>query len=161
MSFKLSSQSFRDGDYLSEAHIFSKEFGFGCAGGNQSPHLTWSGTPSGTKSFAVTCYDPDTPTGSGFWHWLVVNIPATTTELQLDAGNPQAGKLPAGALQTRTDVGKPGYGGPLRTIIRTATSLRYSRFRKRHFRLRQIRRLRYIQWSPALGRGRTSDRRSP
>ncbi|MFZ2155152.1 MAG: YbhB/YbcL family Raf kinase inhibitor-like protein [Bradyrhizobium sp.] len=112
MSFKLSSQSFRDGDYLSEAHILSKDFGFGCAGGNQSPHLTWSGAPGGTKSFAVTCFDPDAPTGSGFWHWLVVNIPATATELQLDAGNPQAGKLPAGALQTRTDFGKPGYGGP-------------------------------------------------
>ena len=112
MSLKLSSQSFRDGDYLSEAHILSKDFGFGCAGGNQSPHLTWSGAPSGTKSFAVTCYDPDAPTGSGFWHWLVVNVPVTTTELLLDAGNPQAGKLPAGALQTRTDFGKPGYGGP-------------------------------------------------
>jgi Raf kinase inhibitor-like YbhB/YbcL family protein len=112
MSFKLSSQSFRDGDYLSEAHILSKDFGFGCAGGNQSPHLMWSGAPSGTKSFAVTCYDPDAPTGSGFWHWLVVNIPVTTTELPLDAGNPQAGRLPAGALQTRTDFGKPGYGGP-------------------------------------------------
>ena len=112
MSFKLSSQSFRDGDYLAEAHILSKDFGFGCAGGNQSPHLTWSGAPSGTKSFAVTCYDPDAPTGSGFWHWLVVNIPATTTESPLDAGNPHPGKLPAGALQTRTDFGKPGYGGP-------------------------------------------------
>ena len=112
MSLKLSSQSFRDGDYLPEAHILSKDFGFGCAGGNQSPHLTWSGAPSGTKSFAVTCYDPDAPTGSGFWHWLVVNVPVTTTELLLDAGNPQAGKLPAGALQTRTDFGKPGYGGP-------------------------------------------------
>jgi Raf kinase inhibitor-like YbhB/YbcL family protein len=81
-------------------------------GDNQSPHLTWSGAPSGTKSFAVTCYDPDAPTGSGFWHWLVVNIPVTATELPLDAGNPQAGKLPAGALQTPTDFGKPGYGGP-------------------------------------------------
>jgi Raf kinase inhibitor-like YbhB/YbcL family protein len=102
MSFKLTSQSFRDGDYIPDAHILSKDFGFGCAGGNQSPHLSWSGAPSGTNA----------PTGSGFWHWLVVNIPATTTELPLDAGNPNTGKLPAGALQTRTDLGKPGYGGP-------------------------------------------------
>jgi Raf kinase inhibitor-like YbhB/YbcL family protein len=112
MSFKLTSDSFRDGDYLGEAHILSKEFGFGCAGNNQSPHLAWSGAPKDTKSFAVTCYDPDAPTGSGFWHWLVVNIPASVTELPLDAGNPQAGKLPKGAMQTRTDFGKPGYGGP-------------------------------------------------
>jgi Raf kinase inhibitor-like YbhB/YbcL family protein len=112
MTFKLSSQSFRDGDYLDQKHILSKEFGFGCAGGNQSPQLSWSGAPEGTKSFAITCFDPDAPTGSGFWHWVVVNIPPTTTELALDAGNPGAPKLPVGALQTRTDVGKPGYIGP-------------------------------------------------
>jgi len=112
MTFKLTSQSFKDGDYLANAHILSKEFGFGCAGGNQSPQLSWSGAPSGTKSFALTCFDPDAPTGSGFWHWLVVNIPPTTTELALDAGNPNSPKLPAGALQTRNDVGKPCYIGP-------------------------------------------------
>lgn len=112
MPFTLSSDSFRDGDYLSSDHILSKDYGFGCEGGNKSPHLKWSGAPSGTKSFAVHCFDPDAPTGSGFWHWLVVNIPANTSELPLDAGNPASGKLPAGALQTRTDFGKPGYGGP-------------------------------------------------
>jgi Raf kinase inhibitor-like YbhB/YbcL family protein len=112
MTFKLFSQSFKDGDYLKDIHILSKEFGFGCAGGNQSPQLSWSGAPEGTKSFALTCFDPDAPTGSGFWHWLVVNIPPTTTELPLDAGNPSAPKLPPGALMTRTDVGKPGYIGP-------------------------------------------------
>ena len=112
MTFKLTSQSFKDGDYLANSHILSKEFGFGCAGGNQSPQLSWSGAPSGTKSFALTCFDPDAPTGSGFWHWLIVNIPAGTTELALDAGNTNAPKLPGGALQTRTDVGKPGYIGP-------------------------------------------------
>jgi len=111
MSFKLISNSFRDGDYLPEAHVLSKDFGFGCAGGNQSPHLAWSDAPSGTKSFAVTCYDPDAPTGSGFWHWVVVNIPATVTELALDAGNPQTNTLPKSAMQTRTDYGTPGYGG--------------------------------------------------
>jgi Raf kinase inhibitor-like YbhB/YbcL family protein len=112
MTFTLSSQSFRDGDYLSAAHILSVDFGFGCAGENRSPQLAWTGAPSEAKSFAVTCFDPDAPTGSGFWHWLVVNIPANITELALDAGNPGSGKLPAGALQTRTDFGKPGYGGP-------------------------------------------------
>src|SRR5262249_42565686 len=86
-----------------------------------------------TNSFAITCYDPDAPTGSGFWHWLVVNIPASVTEATLDAGNPSAPKLPAGALQTRTDFGKPGYGGLARrrTTIRIATSSRYSRCRRR------------------------------
>ena len=110
MAFTVTSDSFKDGDYLPKNHILSSEFGFGCAGGNQSPHLKWSGAPAGTKSFAITCYDPDAPTGSGFWHWVVVNIPPNVTELALGAGS--AGKLPAGALATRTDFGAPGYGGP-------------------------------------------------
>lgn len=112
MVLAVTSQSFKDGDYLGKDHILSQEFGFGCAGGNRSPHLQWSNVPDGTKSFAVTCFDPDAPTGSGFWHWVVVNIPATTTELALDAGNPKSGLLPKGALQTRTDFGSAGYGGP-------------------------------------------------
>ena len=111
MAFTVTSSSFKDGDYLGKDHILSANYGFGCAGGNKSPHLTWSGAPAGTKSFAVTCYDPDAPTGSGFWHWLVVNIPATVTELPLGAGS-AGGMLPAGALATRTDFGAPGYGGP-------------------------------------------------
>ena len=112
MTFTVRSNGFKDGDYLPNAHILSAEFGFGCQGDNQSPHLAWSGAPSGTKSFAVTCLDPDAPTGSGFWHWLVVNIPPNVTELAGDAGNPKAPQLPRGALQTRTDFGTPGYGGP-------------------------------------------------
>jgi Raf kinase inhibitor-like YbhB/YbcL family protein len=71
-----------------------------------------SAARAATKSFAVTCLDPDAPTGSGFWHWLVVNIPPNVTELAVDAGNPKAPQLPRGALQTRTDFGTPGYGGP-------------------------------------------------
>src|SRR5262249_58245337 len=74
--------------------------------------LAWSGAAAGRKSFAVPCFGPDAPTRSGFWHWLVVNIPANVTELELDAGNPKSPKLPHGALQTRTDFGSPGYGGP-------------------------------------------------
>src|ERR1044071_7350477 len=112
MGFAVTSDSFKDGDYLGKDYILSADYGFGCAGGNRSPHLRWSGAPEGTKSFAVTCFDPDAPTGSGFWHWVVVNIPPTVTELPLDAGNPKSGKLPAGALEVRTDFGKPGYGGP-------------------------------------------------
>jgi len=112
MALTLSSNSFNDGDYLAQDHVLSENYGFGCAGGNKSPQLSWSGEPAGTKSFALTCYDPDAPTGSGFWHWLVVNIPADVHELALDAGSAASGLLPAGALQTRTDFGAPGYGGP-------------------------------------------------
>jgi Raf kinase inhibitor-like YbhB/YbcL family protein len=111
MAFTVISNSFKDGDYLRNDFVLSADFGFGCAGGNKSPHLRWSGAPEGTKSFAVTCYDPDAPTGSGFWHWLVANIPANVSELAEGAGSAN-GKLPAGALQTRTDFGIPGYGGP-------------------------------------------------
>jgi Raf kinase inhibitor-like YbhB/YbcL family protein len=112
MPMRLTSDSFRDGDYLGQEHLLSADYGFGCSGRNRSPHLRWEGAPVGTKSFAITCFDPDAPTGSGFWHWVVVNIPPTVTELSLAAGDPASGKLPAGALQVRTDFGKPGYGGP-------------------------------------------------
>ena len=112
MAFTVRSNSFKDGEYLAADHILSADYGFGCQGGNRSPHLAWSGAPTGTKSFALTCFDPDAPTGSGFWHWLVVNIPPGVTELAVDAGNRSAAKLPPGALQTRTDFGTPGYGGP-------------------------------------------------
>jgi Raf kinase inhibitor-like YbhB/YbcL family protein len=112
MAFKLTSQSFNDGDYLPNVHLLAKDFGFGCDGGNQSPHLAWSGAPDGTKSFAVNCIDPDAPTGSGFWHWVMVNIPADVTELAVDAGNPASEKLPKGALQIRNDLGTAAYIGP-------------------------------------------------
>jgi Raf kinase inhibitor-like YbhB/YbcL family protein len=112
MALVLSSNSFKEGGTLSMDHILSSDYGFGCAGGNKSPHFAWTGAPAGTKSFALHCFDPDAPTGSGFWHWVVVNIPADVSDLKLDAGNPAAGLLPKGALMTRTDFGKPGYGGP-------------------------------------------------
>jgi len=86
--------------------------GFGCTGENLSPELYWENVPTGTKSFAITMYDPDAPTGSGFWHWVVFNIPANTTELKTGAGNIAKGLMPAGAIQSNTDFGQPGYGGP-------------------------------------------------
>ena len=111
MAFTVTSNSFKDGDYLPKDFILSADFGFGCAGGNTSPHLKWSGAPAGTRSFALTCFDPDAPTGSGFWHWVVVNIPANVTELALGAGSKGA-KVPDGALMTRTELGDSGYLGP-------------------------------------------------
>src|SRR3989304_2237315 len=77
MAFQVTSNSFKDGDYLPKDHILSADFGFGCAGGNKSPHLKWSGAPAGTKSFAVTCFDPDAPTGSGLWPWVGGGGPLT------------------------------------------------------------------------------------
>src|SRR4051794_28309828 len=109
MTLSVTSTSFNDGDYLGLDHVMSESYGFGCAGKNISPQLAWAGVPDGTRSFAVTCYDPDAPTGSGFWHWVVVNIPADVTSL--DAGA-SGNAIPKGALETRTDVGKPGYAGP-------------------------------------------------
>jgi Raf kinase inhibitor-like YbhB/YbcL family protein len=85
---------------------------FGCHGDNVSPELSWENTPAGTQAFAVTMYDKDAPTGSGFWHWVVFNIPASTTELKSGAGDASKGLLPAGTVQGMTDFGKPGYGGP-------------------------------------------------
>ena len=83
---------------------------FGCAGQNISPALSWSGAPKGTKSFAISMYDPDAPTGSGFWHWWVANIPASVTSLPKDAGSGKG--LPEGAVQPRNDFSLVGYDGP-------------------------------------------------
>ncbi len=106
-SFKLESKALTEGGVMGVAQVYK---GFGCSGGNISPDLSWSGVPEGTKYFAVTAFDPDAPTGSGWWHWLVVNIPAAVTSLEAGAGS-LAGKLPPEALQTRTDFGQSGYGG--------------------------------------------------
>lgn len=83
---------------------------FGCHGGNQSPQVKWSGAPAGTKSFVVTLYDPDAPTGSGWWHWVVANIPASVSELPVGAGS-AGGKMPAGAVAINNDAGQAGYLG--------------------------------------------------
>jgi len=91
----------------------TQEFnGFGCSGDNQSPQLLWKNAPEGTKSFAITMYDPDAPTGSGFWHWLVFDIPANVNELVTNAGNADLNLMPKGAIQSITDHGIKGFGGP-------------------------------------------------
>lgn len=86
--------------------------GFGCTGANVSPQLYWELPPEGTKSFAITMHDPDAPTGSGWWHWLIFDINKNTTELKTNAGNVRAGLTPPNAIQSKTDFGTPGYGGP-------------------------------------------------
>ncbi|MDI1355692.1 MAG: YbhB/YbcL family Raf kinase inhibitor-like protein [bacterium] len=86
--------------------------GMGCTGQNISPQLSWENIPDGTRYYAVTMYDKDAPTGSGFWHWLVFNIPLTITELKSGAGDVTKKMLPKDVIQSITDFGKPGYGGP-------------------------------------------------
>jgi len=108
-SFTLESAEIKPASTIAEAQVFK---GFGCDGGNISPSLSWKNAPAGTKSFAVTVYDPDAPTGSGWWHWVIFNIPASVTSLPRGIGNPASGQTPKGAVQSRTDYGKPGYGGP-------------------------------------------------
>jgi Raf kinase inhibitor-like YbhB/YbcL family protein len=108
-AFALTSPDIAAGATIAQKHLYS---GFGVSGQNVSPALKWSGAPAGTKSFALMVYDPDAPTGSGFWHWVMFDIPAGVFELAEGAGDPKSGKTPAGAIQSRTDFGPPGYGGP-------------------------------------------------
>ncbi|MFM2112871.1 MAG: hypothetical protein RLZZ271_1531 [Pseudomonadota bacterium] len=106
--FSLSSPSIVPGSTLGNQHVFK---GFGCTGDNVSPALNWVNAPAGTKSFAVTVYDPDAPTGSGWWHWVIYNIPASANGIAVGAGNAEGKGLPAGSVQGRTDFGTYGFGG--------------------------------------------------
>jgi Raf kinase inhibitor-like YbhB/YbcL family protein len=106
-AMSLTSPDLKPGGKIADEQVFSS---WGCRGKNVSPALSWSGAPKETKSFAISMYDPDAPTGSGFWHWWVANLPPDTTGLPKGAG---AGTgLPAGALQARNDFSQLGYGGP-------------------------------------------------
>ena len=107
--FRLTSPTVKDKGTIGNEHVFD---GFGCSGNNTSPELRWEGAPKGTKSFAVTVYDPDAPTGSGWWHWVIFNLPPDTTSLSAGAGKPEGEKAPQGSIQSTTDFGQPGYGGP-------------------------------------------------
>ena len=105
-SFDVTSTSFSDGDDLPNKHVFND---WGMSGENVSPHLSWSNAPEGTTSFMVTCFDPDAPTPSGFWHWVVVGIPAGVTELAEGAGSGEG--LPEGAFMVANDGGTKEYMG--------------------------------------------------
>lgn len=97
------------GGQATEKEVFN---GFDCIGRNVSPQLYWENPPIETKSYAVTMYDPDAPTGSGWWHWLIFDIPANTKELKSGVGNLSLNLAPAGSVQSVTDFKIPGYGGP-------------------------------------------------
>ncbi|GAA1997158.1 YbhB/YbcL family Raf kinase inhibitor-like protein [Brevibacterium samyangense] len=108
-TFTVTSETIEDGGIVPEAQ---RSAAFGVPGGeDESPQLSWSGFPEETKAFAVTCYDPEAPTGSGFWHWVVADIPADVTSLPLGAGTPGSDLLPAGAVTFRNDGGAFGYIG--------------------------------------------------
>jgi len=102
----VTSESFSDGDPLPDEQVFN-DWGF--SGGNTSPQLSWSGAPEGTTGYVVTCFDPDAPTPSGFWHWLLLGIPADVTSLPAGAGD--GTDLPTGAFHVRNDFGSKAYGG--------------------------------------------------
>jgi Raf kinase inhibitor-like YbhB/YbcL family protein len=103
-AFVVESTDVRHGERIPDAHVYS--------GGNRSPQLSWRNAPAGTRSFVITCFDPDAPTPSGFWHWVVVDVPAGVTSLPTGAGDEGGAGLPRGAFHCRNDFGSSGYGGP-------------------------------------------------
>jgi Raf kinase inhibitor-like YbhB/YbcL family protein len=104
----LSSNDIAQGEFMDKKQEFN---GFGCSGSDLSPHLKWSNAPKGTKSFAITAYDPDAPTGSGWWHWQLINIPANISESATNAGSAKEDLAPAGSTQIKNDYGVRGFGG--------------------------------------------------
>ena len=107
-SFQITSNDINDGERLAMSHVSGI---FGAGGKDISPHLSWSGPPENTQSYTVTCFDPDAPTGSGFWHWVVYDIPASVTELATGVGSEEGTGLPEGAKQLKNDAGLYGYLG--------------------------------------------------
>ncbi len=107
--FRLMSTDIHAGTTIPNAQVFN---GMGCPGSNISPELHWQGAPAKTMSYALTMYDPDAPTGSGWWHWVVCNIPSSATRLPSGAGDTAKHLLPAGTVMGSGDMGSPGYQGP-------------------------------------------------
>lgn len=107
-SFAVASTDVREGERLPPPQVSGI---FGAGGDDRSPQLTWSGFPPEAKSFVITCYDPDAPTASGFWHWAVVDIPASVTSVLGGAGDESGADLPRGAFQLRNDAGLRRYLG--------------------------------------------------
>lgn len=107
-SLTLSSNDITQGEFMAKSQEYN---GFGCSGGDLSPHLKWSNVPHGTKSFAITAYDPDAPTGNGWWHWQIVNIPKNITEIATGAGSAKNDLAPKGSVQINNDYGSRGFGG--------------------------------------------------
>lgn len=103
-AFQLDSRDVQAGTHMRDTFVH--------AGGNRSPHLEWSGSPAATRSFVITCFDPDAPTPSGFWHWVLVDVPSSVTSLPTGAGAEDGTNLPAKAFHCRNDYGTLGYGGP-------------------------------------------------
>jgi Raf kinase inhibitor-like YbhB/YbcL family protein len=106
-AFELTSPGYKPEDRVHSEQVFND---LGCTGGNLSPALAWKDPPKGTQSYLLTFYDPDAPSGSGWWHWVVYDIPADATGVP--AGVVHGRGLPIGAKEARTDLGVPGYGGP-------------------------------------------------
>jgi Raf kinase inhibitor-like YbhB/YbcL family protein len=107
-SFQLTSKDISHGKMMSTAQEFQ---GFGCKGGNLSPQLSWTGAPEGTKAFALFAYDPDAPTGSGWWHWQIINIPKDVDTLVSGAGDLSKKLTPINSINMTNDYGKKGFGG--------------------------------------------------
>lgn len=108
-TFAVSSPDVAQGKPMKPAQVFNE---FGCTGQNISPALTWRNAPAGTKGFAIMVHDPDAPTGSGWWHWIVYNLPGDVSSLPADAGDPRKNLLPKAAVHGRNDYGVHAYGGP-------------------------------------------------
>jgi Raf kinase inhibitor-like YbhB/YbcL family protein len=109
VKFQLQSFNFKEGGIISNSQVFK---GFGCSGENKSPQLVWKNAPMEAKSFAITVYDPDAPTGSGWWHWSLVNIPANYSQLPVNFGAQNKPELQEGMLQIKNDYGTYAFGGP-------------------------------------------------